>query len=306
MFLVWLSLSKLNRDDIEEVKKIFTATDYWWISLSIALGIISHLSRAYRWLLVLKPMGYHAKFSNSFMAVMTGYLVNLGIPRAGELFRASVMKKYENLPIEKGLGTVVAERIADVIMYGLCIGIALFFQYDLILENILKKIPQNPLSLIVLGIGLLALGVVLLFLIKKKKPHLFQKLKKMAWSFWEGIKSILTMEKKVAFVAHTLLIWVLYVGMIYVIIGAFEQTQSLSFGAVMVCFVMGTLSYATTNGGVGAYPLIIQQTLLIYSIDSIVGLSLGWLIWIAQTLMIVVLGLISFVLLPVVNRKKSP
>ena len=131
------------------------------------------------------------------------------------------------------------------------------------------------------------------------------KIKEFFLGFWQGFKSVLTMRKKWSFIAHSIFIWVCYVLIVYVIIIGNSDTVNLYFGTVMVCFVMGTFSFATTNGGIGMYPIVIQQSLLLYGINSITGLGIGWMIWFAQTVMIVTLGLFSLIFLPIYNHKQK-
>ncbi len=127
VFLIWYSISKLTPSDIQSIKASFKTANYWWVVLSIIFGILSHLSRAYRWQFLLEPLGYKPRFANSIMAVLIAYLLNLFIPRSGEIARAASIKKYENIPFEKAFGTIVAERVADVIMLLMIFGMAFFF-----------------------------------------------------------------------------------------------------------------------------------------------------------------------------------
>ncbi|MDG2281361.1 MAG: lysylphosphatidylglycerol synthase transmembrane domain-containing protein, partial [Flavicella sp.] len=158
VFLIWISLSKLTPEDIESVKTSFKTANYWWVLLSLVLGVLSHFSRAYRWKFMLEPLGYKPKFLNSAMAVIIAYLVNLGIPRAGELSRAAALAEYEDVPFEKGFGTIVAERVADLVMYALFILLAFFAQYDLIKTELSKKLPENPVYTVVALIILAVIG----------------------------------------------------------------------------------------------------------------------------------------------------
>ena len=305
VFLIWYSLSNLTENEFTALKNIFATTDYRWVFLCGLIGLFSHISRGYRWFFTLEPIGYRPKFLNNFMAVMSGYLINLGIPRAGELFRASALHRYEKIPLDKSLGTIVAERVADVIVYAICIGIALFFQYDLILQKVLQKVPKNPLLWAIIFSTLFLIVLFLFRFIQKNTHPVCSKIKKIFLGFWEGVQSILKMKKKWTFIGHTLFIWVSYILIVYVIFIGDDATANLSFGAVMVCFVMGTFSFATTNGGIGMYPIVIQQTLLLYNIDPITALGIGWLIWFAQTVMIVLLGLLSLLFLPIYNRENN-
>ena len=143
-FLVWYSLHDINTD---EFIGYFTNANYWWISLGLIFGILSHLSRAYRWKFMLEPLGYKPAFANSTMAVLVAYLVNLTIPRAGEASRAAVMANYEDIPFEKGFGTIVAERIADLVMMLTIIAITLFVQFDFIFELLTKNFDPKKIGI---------------------------------------------------------------------------------------------------------------------------------------------------------------
>lgn len=304
IFLVWISLSDVTKNDWISIQKSFQNAKYGWVFFSIFLGFLSHLLRAYRWNILLHPMGFRPKISNNLMAVFVGYLVNLGIPRAGEISRVLVMKNYEKIPIDKGLSTVFAERIVDVFMLGICVFAGFFCEYDFLMHLFFSKMPKNPL--ILMGIFLVFALLVFWFFkkIKHSKKGFLFKVRFFLEGFFNGFQSILKMQKKGFFLLHSFLIWGLYLAMFFVMIFAFESTKNLSFSAVLICFIAGTFSYAVTNGGVGAYPLSIQKTLILYGTSKIAGFSLGWLMWSSQTLMLIFLGVLSFVLLPILNKKK--
>lgn len=303
-FLIWVSLSKLTEEDIQSVKNSFQTANYWWVLLSLLLGVLSHFSRAYRWKFMLEPLGYKPRFLNSAMAVIIAYLVNLGIPRAGEISRAAVLAEYEDVPFEKGFGTIVAERVADLIMYALFILLAFFAQYTLIKDKLSEKLPENPLYTISVLIAVI-IGVFLLLRWIKKSQHPFNiKIKTFLSGIVVGIKSIFTMKKKWAFLFHTIFIWTMYILMLYVAKFALPETANLSINAVLISFVIGTFSYAATNGGIGAYPIAIQSALLLYGVSEIAGLSFGWIMWSSQTIMVLVFGGLSFLFLPIYNRNR--
>jgi hypothetical protein len=239
------------------------------------------------------------------MAVIIAYLVNLGIPRAGELSRAAVLTEYEGVPFEKGFGTIVAERVADLIMYVIFILLAFFAQYELIKNELTKKLPENPLYTIT-AIAFLVLGSFLfLKWMKKTKKPLIIKLRTFISGLIVGVKSIFTMKKKWPFLFHTVFIWVMYILMLYVAKFAIPETANISINAVLISFVIGTFSYAATNGGIGAYPIAIQSALLLYGVTEVAGLSFGWIMWTSQTLMVLVFGGLSFFLLPIYNKSKK-
>lgn len=252
---------------------------------------------------MLEPLGYKPRFLNSLFTVFTGNLVNLGIPRAGEFTRAVSFSKYEKIPFQKVFGTIVAERIADLFMLFLIILISLFFQFNLIWDLIQQRFPNNPL--LVIGFLLLFLLMILaiFLLIKKLNQAFYYRIKVFVKELIEGGMSILKMKKKVAFIFHTVLIWVLYVLMFYTASFALPETSNLSFGALSSAFIVGSLSIAATNGGIGSYPLGVQKVLMLYGILALPALTIGWIIWTAQTLLVIISGGISFLLLPIINRK---
>ena len=278
----------------------FKTANYWWVLLSLFLGILSHLSRAYRWKFMLEPIGYKTKFVNLVLTVLVAYLVNLIIPRAGEVARASAIKKYEKVPFDKALGTIVAERIADVIMLSIIIGLAFFIQTDFLLKSGLFNPLQSLLSLIVLG----AIGAIGIFILKKSTHPLAEKIKDFLNGLLEGVKSILKMKNKWSFIFHTVFIWLMYVLMFYVVTFALPETTNLSFGAIIIGFVVGGLSMAITNGGLGVYPVFVASALILYGIDENPAKAFGWIMWTAQTLMVLTFGGLSFLLLPIINKEK--
>jgi len=306
VFLIWISLSKLTESDIEDVKNSFQTANYWWVLLSLFIGVLSHMSRAYRWQFMLEPLGYKPKFLNSAMAVIIAYLVNFGSARAGEVSRAATMTEYEGIPLEKAFGTIVAERVADVLMLLIFIALAFFAQYDLIKNFLASKLPNNPLYTI-LTLGTLLIGFYFFMRwIKKSKKPFFIKLRSFVSGLILGIKSILTMKKKWAFIFHTLFIWIMYILMLYTATFALPETTGLSINAILISFVIGSMSYAATNGGIGAYPIAIQSALLLYGISETGGLSFGWIMWTSQTIMVLLFGGLSFLFLPIYNNKTKP
>ncbi len=239
--------------------------------------------------------------ANNIFSIFIAYLVNLAIPRAGEVARATAISKYEAIPFEKSFGTIVTERVVDVILLFLIIVIALYYQYDLIKDLLISKIPDQPIFFII-GFGaLLLIGFVLFFVLKRSKYK--AKIKKFILGFVEGLKSIFHLQKAFLFIIYSILIWVLYILMFYITTYALSSTSGIEMGAVIAGFVVGALSIAATNGGLGTYPLGVQQVLILYGISANQALVFGWLMWSAQTFMILVFGALSFLLLPLYNKK---
>ncbi len=297
-FLVWYSLSKVS---IETLFKYFQNANYWWIALGLFFGILSHLSRAYRWKYLLEPMGYKPDFGNSTMAVLVAYLVNYAVPRAGEVSRAAVMSNYEDIPFEKGFGTIVAERIADLLMMLLIICITLFVQFDFIYELLTKNFSIEKIAVI---IAVLVVGFFIFSrYVKKSTKGIGLKIKNFVSGLIEGATSIFKMKNKWAFIFHTVFIWAMYVAMFWATIPAIENL-SVPFGAVLIGFIAGGFSIAATNGGIGLYPIAVAGAFALFNIPEEPANAFGWIMWTAQTVMIIVFGGLAFVLLPIYNKNK--
>ncbi|SDW15872.1 hypothetical protein SAMN05444411_101177 [Lutibacter oricola] len=303
VFLIWYSLSKLSPQDVESITNSFKTANYWWVALSLLFGVLSHLSRAYRWHFMLEPMGYKPRYANSVMAVLIAYLLNLLIPRSGEVARAASIKKYEKIPFEKAFGTIVAERVADVIMLFGIIAIAFFLQSELISGYLFKDDGESSIYTKVIMFGVLPIiGFFTYRYFKKSTNPYIAKIISFIKGLLEGLTSILTMRRKWEFIFHTFFIWVMYILMMYVVTFSLPETSNLSLGAVVVCFVVGALSMALTNGGLGTYPVFVASALVLYKIDNNAALAFGWIMWTAQTIMVILFGSLSLVLLPFYNK----
>ena len=279
----------------------FKNANYWWISLGLFFGILSHLSRAYRWKFMLEPMGYTPRFINSALAVLIGYFVNLAIPRAGEVSRASVMANYENIPFEKGFGTIVAERIADLIMMFLIIGVTLLIQFDFILQLVKEKL--DPIKIII-GLAVCLIGGFFFYkYVRKSTKGLGLKIKNFIKSLVEGVTSIFRMKNKWPFIFHTVFIWAMYVLMFWATIPAIEGLQ-VPFGGILVGFIAGGFSIAATNGGIGLYPLAVAGAFTLFGVPEEPSTAFGSVMWAAQTAMVILFGGLSFLLLPICNKAK--
>jgi hypothetical protein len=303
--LIWYSLSKLSSNDITAIKTSFQTANYWWVFLSVILGILSHLSRAYRWQYLLEPLGFKPKYLNSVMTVLVGYLVNLAVPRAGEIVRATGISKYEEIPFEKAFGTIVSERIADVIMLLSIIATAFFLQTELLTKYLFADKESNSNLLIYALIGLAFIGFLFFKLLQKSNNPILKKLQDFVFGLLQGIISIFRMKKKWAFIFHTFFIWAMYVLMFYVVKFALPETADLPFSAIIVGFVVGGMSMALTNGGLGTYPVFVASAVTLYGVSENPALAFGWIMWTAQTLMVIAFGGLSFLFLPIYNRKKA-
>ena len=299
VFLIWYSLFKIS---ISGLLEYFKNANYLYIFLGVIFGLLSHLSRAYRWLFMLEPMGYKVKMGNSIMAVFAAYLINYTIPRAGEVARATVLTNYEGVPFQKGFGTIVAERVADFIVMLLIIGVTLVLQFEFIFNFFTEKF--NPVKLIIAFSGLIILGFLSIIYIKKSSSKIAIKIKNFANGLIEGALSVFEMKKKWAFIFHTFFIWAMYISMFYITTFAINDLGNVSIGAVLIGFILATFSIAATNGGIGSYPEAIVIAFTLFGLPEDPSRAFGWIMWTSQTLLIFVLGGLSLLYLPFFNRNK--
>lgn len=275
----------------------------FWVGLSIFIGIVSHVSRAIRWNYLLEPLGYRPRIINNVFIILISYFANLLIIRSGEILRATALNTYEDVPFEKGFGTIVTERIIDVIMLLLVILSAFLFQAEIIL-GILE---ENGIGLVgsigLIGAGILGL-IISIRIIRKSTSAFAMKIKAFLKGLLDGILSIFKMKQKGGFIFHTILIWACYIGMFWVIKFTVPETENLSLGALLVAFVAGAFAMATTNGGLGLFPIVVTAALSFFGISKTSGDAYGWIMWTAQNLMIVIFGAISFLILPLWNRNR--
>lgn len=299
--IIYYQYTTLSPDELEKIKISFTNADYFYIYLSLFIAIFGFWSRAYRWKFALNHLGYQTKFHNDLLTVCVSYFVNLTIPRSGEISRAALLKKYENVPFDKGFGTIVAERIVDLMIFFLFVIVAFLLQFEKLYQFLIEKLPvEKILYLLAGGIIIFILFIVVWIYAEWK---IIQKLKNKLSGLMEGMTSIIKMKDKWNYMFHSFLIWFSYLIMFYVTIFALPETSNISFNIVIMGFIFGSLAVGFTNGGLGAYPLAIAMIYSLYGIPNDVGVAFGWLVWVSQTLLTIFLGLLSYLLLPILNKK---
>lgn len=302
LFLIVYTYDSFTPDQITEIKGYFRDANYTVILVGMLIAFLGNASRAYRWKYTLEHMGYKSHFYNNFMAVNIGYLLNLSVPKSGEISRALVLKKYEKIPFDKGFGTIVAERILDMIILLLFMFIAVVLQFQVVKSFILDKIPVQKLLLFSLG-GLLGITILVLIYIYSN-ARLVLTIKQKIAGLKEGVTSIIHMKNKTPFFLHTAFIWLSYLMTFYITLYVIPETSGLPVSAIITAFVVGSIAIAFTNSGFGSYPFLISKILLFYSISETAGNAFGWIVWSSQMLLVAVLGVASFILLPILNRKK--
>jgi hypothetical protein len=303
VFLVWYSYNSTSPENRKEIFKYIREADLFWVGISIVIGVLSHISRAVRWNFLLEPLGYKPKIRNNIFFILMAYFANLGIPRSGEVIRATALATYENVPFQKGFGTIVTERVIDLLMLLLIIFIALIAQTDIILGYLKANGIGLTAALLLVAGGILFLFLFLAFL-RRSTSRLALKLKDLVKGLLDGLLSIFKMKNKWAFLFHTIFIWGAYVAMFWVIKFTVAETMSLSISELLVAFIAGAFAMSTTNGGIGLYPIAVSKSLTLFGISAVSGDAFGWIMWISQTLMVVIFGAISFLLLPLLNRNR--
>ena len=315
VLLVWLAVKDKTKAELDTIKRALEQADYSWILLSFLVTALSHLFRAIRWKILLIPLGHKPKSSNTFFAVMVGYLANLALPRLGEITRCGLMKQYEEVPFTEGFGTVLAERALDLVCLVLIFFITLTIEFEKISgianELIFKTLSEKAALLtekkemLIMVIGGLILFMVLLYYLRKRLQTFFSsKIKAFVVGLWQGLLSIKNVKQPGWFVVHTLLIWLMYILQVYVCFFSFAETRSLSFVAAMAIMIFGSLGIIVVPGGTGAYQAIVIQILTTaYFISETSSFAFAWAVWSGQIMIILALGLISLALLPLLNKK---
>ncbi|WP_291865010.1 lysylphosphatidylglycerol synthase transmembrane domain-containing protein [Maribacter sp.] len=302
VFLIWYSYNTTSPEDRTQIIKYIKDADLFWVGLSVIIGILSHVSRAIRWNYLLEPLGYKPKLTNNVLIIFLSYFANALIIRSGEVLRPTALATYENVPFEKGLGTIVTERIVDVVMLLIIILTAFLLQTKIIIEIL----EENGIGLIA-SISILFIAILGLFasikIISKSTSKIALKIKTFLKGIQDGVLSIFKMKHKWSFIFHTLFIWFAYVAMFWVIKFTVLETIDLSVSQILVAFIAGAFAMSATNGGLGLFPIAVSKALVVFGISSVSGDAYGWIMWIAQTLMLVVFGTISFLVLPLLNRK---
>lgn len=293
VFLVWYQLSKMTLTERDAMWEAILTVNPVWIIISVFCGILSHSSRAYRWKFLLEPLGYKPKFTTSFIAIMTGYFANTFVIRSGEVLRAVALSKTDDIPFEKTFGTIVAERIADLVVLLLIMITAVLLQSTALITYF--KENANPTQfIIVITVGII-IGIIGLRLLKRSSHPIIKKIRKFGIGLLDGIKSIFHMKHNAAFIFHTLFIWGMYVGMFWIMKFSVTGTTEAPLGVILAAFVVGGFSMSATNAGMGLYPIAMAAIFSFFNFED--GATFGWLLWGSQTIFNILIGGICSLLL---------
>lgn len=313
VFLIYMFYKKLSPSDIADMKIAVKTANYWWLLSSVCFTLLSQSVRALRWKALIKATGNEINFLKAFNAISINYLVNIGLPRAGELARCGVLATYDGIPINKSIGTVVNERIIDMLMLLLVGVLAFIFQYQIFMDfyNVHLAETFAPMvnwlfdHLIASILIFTITALVSMFVIQKllrSSSESTSRIGKIVQGFKDGILSIFKLEKPLVFIAQTLIIWLFYFLMVYFAFKTVSQSSILGFGAAISLLFFGTFGFLATPGGIGAYPLIAGYLLSLYGIAVHIGTTMGWILWVGQTILIIILGLFAFGML---SREKN-
>lgn len=280
--------------------------DYTWLVLSIVLSVISHFARAYRWNLLIKPLGYNLNLFRTFLAVMVGYFANIILPRMGEVTKCAVLRRTDSVPMTLSLGTVVAERFLDFLVLMSLLVFTLIIEFRRLKEfffgffqNAAAGIGENLMGVYIIG-GVLILLIVLISIfgknkIKNIKAHsFFLKVRIFVKEMIQGLMSIRKIDNRWGFWISTIIIWLMYYLMAYVVIFALPQTSGLGIAAGFTILVMGGLGMAApVQGGIGTYHALVSSVLVLYGINETDGVLFATILHTTQTLAVLVIGGLS-------------
>ena len=315
-FFVWLSVRHLDHDNWEQIKHAVIRGRKWVILPVILFLLVAHYSRAIRWKLLMEPLGYKPSNFNVFATVMIGYLVNAGAPRLGEVFKCTLLARYEKFKMDKLIGTILIERAVDLVCLIIVFILAIILQGDIfgqMMKDIFKDFlydNRGNLSTKKLSI---ALGSFILFLlifywVLKRFGHIdiIARIKRSIKNILHGLSSINNLEHKGWFIFHSALIWTMYWLASTAGLYALRETQYLGFSGGLAALVVGTIGIILTPGGIGAYPALIAQLLGLYGLNpDTTGNASGWLMWAAQTAIILIGGMVCFVTISRYNKKRA-
>ncbi len=313
VLFAWLSLKNLDKGKMAQIKTAFQHARYWLIIPVFIVLLSSHLVRALRWKLLIEPLGYKPSTVNSFFAVLIGYFVNTGVPRLGEIVKCTVLSKAENIPADKLIGTIILERLIDALTLLFIFGITLAIQphlYQQILDTFFtsssssapNKTPGWLLPLIIIALICLLTGAWM-FIKKKTFKDIRLLLTKIIKRVVEGVSAIRHLKKRKQFVALTILLWGIYLMGGYLGFLALQETEHYGIKEAFTILSAGSIGMIASPGGIGAYAYLIEKTMELYGLKYSIALAFGWLLWLAQTAVIVIGGLFSFVALPFYNKK---
>lgn len=320
IYICWYFWNSYSAEERQTFMGVFRESNYFVVLLSVLIGLLSHISRAMRWKYMLQALGYNPSLMNTYNAVMIAYIANIVVPRMGEATRAGVLKGTDGVPFDKGFGTIVAERIIDVICLVLVSGLAMLVNIDNMTDMIglAEQLSSSSdgagdngggwIKYIIFGV--IGLGVLAAMVLYIAHEGIRNRIKSFVGGFADGLKTVYTLDKKWAYLFHTAVIWGCYVLGFWVIFYAWEGTSNMPFDVILSAFIAGTIGFIVMQGGIGTYQVLVATVLTFFTAPEFFleqkaflpeHFGFATLIWSSQTLLIVALGLLSIAM---VNKRK--
>ncbi|WP_436517722.1 lysylphosphatidylglycerol synthase transmembrane domain-containing protein [Ekhidna sp. To15] len=275
------------------------SVDYTWVIVSILLSIVAYVARAYRWNILLEPLGYELKTSRTTLAVIIGYLANLALPRLGEITRCGVLNRNDKVAVPAALGSVVTERLIDVISLFVLILISLFIESERLIVFLITAYKDLSIPSYVLIITAVVgiLGVALLIFFIRKQDRLKGKFAKLFKEFISGFLSLRQIKKPLGFIVSTVILWVVYFLMSYIIVFSLPETAHLGIGAGLMLLITGGIALSIpVQSGFGTYHGMIASMLVLYSIDETTGIFLATLLHTSQIVAVAIFGAVAVII----------
>ena len=314
IFLVWWSLHKIPEENWPQFKRTITTARYWIFVPVFFILCGSHLVRAYRWRMLMQPLGYKPSLLNTFCAVMVGYLANMAVPRLGEVLKCTILARYEKVPADNMVGTIVAERAFDMLFLLILFVFALLFQYDVVMSyssqlfNLLIASENEAMS--ILKIVFVLCAIVLFFILVRfgferyRHLSLVISIKKILKGVWEGLLSVQHLQQKGLFILSSIAIWLLYIGGTWLGFMATRGTEMLGVDVAVSALAFGSIAMIITPGGFGMYAILFALILTKNNIPNEIALANGNLQWFAQFMIVLIVGFIALGILPYINKNK--
>ena len=312
-FFVWWSIKDIDNEKLSEIRSALENARLYLIAPVFIILLLSHYVRALRWRLLIESLGYKPAKANTFFAVMVGYLANQAVPRLGEVLKCTLLARYEKIPADKLVGTIILERLIDAFSLLIMFGTTLAIQpglYSQIINTIFNGGEEETNKIPGYLIGLFFIGIIVVIItfwmvIKKKNFNdLRAVIKRIGIRIWQGLSAIQHLKKRGQFIMLTLALWILYLSGGYIGFQALHETEHYGIKEAFTVLSAGSIGMIVTPGGIGAYAYLIEATMQLYGLQQSIAVAFGWLLWLAQTVVILIGGLLSFAALPWYNKRK--
>jgi glycosyltransferase 2 family protein len=315
VFLVWWQFHRMTPEQFVKFKYALSTANYQLIIPVIIMALASHISRSMRWRILIRPLGYNPSLFNVFGSIMAGYLANSFVTRIGEILRCTLLGRYEKIPTEKLLGTIVFERIFDLICYLIFIVFTILIQFKLVGSYVVSKMDESIKHsngiLLLIKMILLTGGAIIAFLLarllfrKNKGTAIIIRITSFIDGLKEGISAVKKLKKRRFFLAHTFFIWSMYLLQVYIGFGAIKEISHLGLEAACSVLTLATIAMIVMPGGLGAFPKAVAWVLILYSVDEAVGEAFGFLMWGITTFIVLFFGLLFTGLMYFINKRKQ-